>query len=229
MLALERLVNRNSPVPGSFPGWMCPAPPVVGRLQLRQRSAPVPVMIFKIWTMVAGKTPTTEPVELLLRKGKTSEIKGFTSKAGKKFDAMVFLQDKKTGKLAFEFKERKMKKPKRNPGQVIDIDDLIDSMPEDVLMVVHDRVVNRLNELQQKRTMQSMADFRPGDVVRFRTERGELVTGVLIRLNKKSVTVHTANGNRWKVAPQFLTKVERAETLDALDSMLDKVDRNTFH
>lgn len=27
-----------------------------------------------------------------------------------------------------------MKKPKRNPGQVIDIDDLIDSMPEDGLM-----------------------------------------------------------------------------------------------
>jgi hypothetical protein len=136
----------------------------------------------------------------------------------------LFCRTKRQVNWPLSLKSAKMKKPKRNPGQVIDIDDLIDSMSEDVLMVVHDRVVNRLNELQQKRTMQSMADFRPGDVVRFRTDRGELVTGVLIRLNKKSVTVHTANGNRWKVAPQFLTKVERAETLDALDSMLDKVD-----
>ncbi|MGX5056901.1 topoisomerase C-terminal repeat-containing protein [Enterobacter asburiae] len=42
----------------------------------------------------------------LLRKGKTSEIKGFTSKAGKKFDAVVTLQDKSTGKLGFEFKKK---------------------------------------------------------------------------------------------------------------------------
>jgi DNA topoisomerase-3 len=42
----------------------------------------------------------------VIKKGKTSEIKGFTSKAGKKFDAVVTLQDKSTGKLGFEFRKK---------------------------------------------------------------------------------------------------------------------------
>lgn len=50
-----------------------------------------------------------------------------------------------------------------------------------------------------------MEDFRTGDVVSFRTDDGQTVTGVLVRLNKKTVTVHTESGSRWDVAPQLLT------------------------
>lgn len=50
-----------------------------------------------------------------------------------------------------------------------------------------------------------MEDFRTGDVVSFRTDDGQTVTGVLVRLNKKTVTVHTDSGSRWDVAPQLLT------------------------
>lgn len=107
----------------------------------------------------------------------------------------------------------------RNQQQAINIDALIDDMPEAVLRTLHDRIVNRLNMLQRQRTMQSMADFRPGDVVRFQTEERE-ITGVLVRLNKKSVTVHTENGHRWNVAPQLLTLIKRPLTLDALENIL---------
>ncbi|MCS5992093.1 hypothetical protein LNP02_28445 [Klebsiella variicola subsp. variicola] len=51
--------------------------------------------------------------------------------------------------------------------------------------------------------------FGPGDVVSFRAEDGQTVTGILVRLNKKTVTVHTESGARWNVAPQLLTRIKR--------------------
>ncbi len=51
---------------------------------------------------------TQNQVETLIKKGKTGEIKGFTSnKTGKKFDAAIVLQDKTTGKLGFQFSKNK--------------------------------------------------------------------------------------------------------------------------
>ncbi|MCT4708902.1 hypothetical protein MUA04_01530 [Enterobacteriaceae bacterium H11S18] len=104
----------------------------------------------------------------------------------------------------------------RNSAQTINLVELIEDMSEEMLIALHNHIVDRLNLLQRQRTRQSMEDFRPGDVVSFRTEDGQTVTGVLVRLNKKTVTVHTANGSRWNVAPQLLTRVKRqlgAETL----------------
>jgi len=103
-----------------------------------------------------------------------------------------------------------MKKQSRgNTGQIINLAELIDDMSEDKLIALHNIIVDRLNMLHRQRTRQSMEDFRPGDVVSFRTEDGQTVTGVLVRLNKKTVTVHTESGARWNVAPQLLTRVKR--------------------
>ena len=62
---------------------------------------------FKIWTTVAGKTLTKNQIETLISKGKSAEINGFTSKAGKPFSAVVVLIDKATGQTAFDFLSRK--------------------------------------------------------------------------------------------------------------------------
>lgn len=103
-----------------------------------------------------------------------------------------------------------MKKPSSgNIGQIINLSELINDMPEEVLITLHNLIVNRLNMLHRQRTRQSMGDFRPGDVVTFRTEDGQTVTGILTRLNKKTVTVHTESGACWNVAPQLLTRVKR--------------------
>ncbi|EGN4240147.1 hypothetical protein IHZ73_004491 [Salmonella enterica] len=103
-----------------------------------------------------------------------------------------------------------MKKPSRgNTGQAINLAELIDDMAEEKLIALHNIIVNRLNMLHRQRTRQSMEDFRPGDVVSFRAEDGQTVTGVLVRLNKKTVTVHTGSGARWNVAPQLLTRIKR--------------------
>jgi predicted extracellular nuclease len=103
---------------------------------------------------------------------------------------------------------KKQKQTARSYHQTLNIDELINDLPEEILRTLHDRIVSQLNKLQRQRTMQSMADFRSGDVVRFLADGSE-ITGVLVRLNKKSVTIHTENGNRWNVAPQLLSLVKR--------------------
>lgn len=123
----------------------------------------------------------------------------------------------------------KKKQVTRSNQQAFNIDEVIDEMPEAVLKTLHDRIVNRLNVLQRQRVMQSMAEIRPGDVVSFQTDRGEIITGVLVRLNKKSVTVHTENDNRWNVAPQLLTRVKRPLIPDELENILEKSVSKALH
>jgi DNA topoisomerase-3 len=55
---------------------------------------------FVIWKEIAGKKLTKNQVKMLLEKGETSKIKGFTSKKGKKFDAKLRLVG---GKVEFCF------------------------------------------------------------------------------------------------------------------------------
>ncbi|HBA3615009.1 TPA: hypothetical protein J5F84_004884 [Escherichia coli] len=105
-----------------------------------------------------------------------------------------------------------MKKTSReNNGQLRSPESLaqiIDDMPEDVLIFLHNVIVRRLNLLQRQRNRQSMMNFCPGDRVCFCTDDGRMVTRVLVRLNKKTVTVHTENGEHWNVSPLLLTSVE---------------------
>lgn len=55
---------------------------------------------FTLWTSVAGKNLTDAQIKKLLNGEHTGVIKGFTSRAGKPFDADLFLED---GKVKFDF------------------------------------------------------------------------------------------------------------------------------
>lgn len=59
---------------------------------------------FAIWKVVARKKLTRTQAEELLTKGRTRELKGFISKGGKKFSAVLVIKE---GKLEFQFKERR--------------------------------------------------------------------------------------------------------------------------
>ncbi|MBO8128921.1 MAG: DNA topoisomerase III [Peptococcaceae bacterium] len=56
---------------------------------------------FAIWKQVAGKKISRTQAKALLQKGRTGLIKGFKSKAGKKFNAVLVLRD--GGKIEFKF------------------------------------------------------------------------------------------------------------------------------
>lgn len=59
---------------------------------------------FTIWKIVAKKKLSVAQVKLLMTSKKTELIKGFKSKAGKPFEAYLFLNQE--GKVEFEFKPR---------------------------------------------------------------------------------------------------------------------------
>ena len=61
---------------------------------------------FKIWRSICQKNLTDSQLKTLIKKGKTSLIKGFTSKQGKKFDAELIM-DMKTGSVSFDFPRTK--------------------------------------------------------------------------------------------------------------------------
>lgn len=60
---------------------------------------------FVIWKTTASKAISKAQAVKLLTKGKTDLIKGFTSKAGKPFDANLVLKEDKT--VGFDFPPRK--------------------------------------------------------------------------------------------------------------------------
>lgn len=53
-----------------------------------------------------------------------------------------------------------------------------------------------------------MARFTAGDKVRFYTPDGLLLSGLIVRLNKKTVSVETDDGGGWNVSPILLELVE---------------------
>lgn len=78
-----------------------------GRLKLMPKLAKCnnPDCDFLMFRTIAGKVPSDNQFEDILKKGKSALIKGFKSKAGKSFDAHVILGE--DYRLTFQFPERK--------------------------------------------------------------------------------------------------------------------------
>ncbi len=56
-----------------------------------------------------------------------------------------------------------------------------------------------------------LSHFSVGDRVSFQIASGERKTGVIIRLNKKTASIATDEGQHWNVHPGFLTAVDPAD------------------
>src|SRR5436309_15101625 len=86
----------------------------------------------------------------------------------------------------------------------------IDGLTEAELIDLNNRVVERLKFLNHMRAHAQMLEFRIGDRVSFQPEGRPLLTGMLTRYNKKTVTVITESGEHWNVAPGLLRRVDTA-------------------
>jgi hypothetical protein len=84
----------------------------------------------------------------------------------------------------------------------------IDHLTEAELVDLNHRIVERLRFLDQVRAHTQMLTYRIGDRVRFQPAGRPPVVGMLVRYNRKSVTVITDDGQRWNVSPALLSKVE---------------------
>ncbi len=80
----------------------------------------------------------------------------------------------------------------------------IDKLTEAELIDLNHRIVERLRFMQHARAHASMLKLRIGQRVRFKPEGRGRITGMVTRYNKKSVTVVTADGQRWNVSPGLL-------------------------
>jgi len=66
-------------------------------------------------------------------------------------------------------------------------------------------IVERLKLIHQARSTVMLANFNVGDRVRFPTGVGDEKTGVIVRLNKKTASIATDDGQRWNVHPGYLS------------------------
>ena len=82
----------------------------------------------------------------------------------------------------------------------------IDRLTEAELIDLNNRVVARLKFLSQMRAHAHMLEFSIGERVSFQPDGQPLLTGIIAKYNRKSVTVITENGQQWNVAPVFLRK-----------------------
>jgi hypothetical protein len=80
----------------------------------------------------------------------------------------------------------------------------LDEFTEVELIHLNRLIVERLRLMRQVKAHRAMTQFRVGQRVQFNSNAGQLVTGVLTKYNRKSVTVVTEQGGSWTVAPTLL-------------------------
>ncbi len=85
----------------------------------------------------------------------------------------------------------------------------IDKLTEDELIDLNNRVVARLKFFYQSRAHSLMLKFSIGDRVCFQPDGHPILSGMLTRYNKKTVTVITDSGQQWNVAPGLLRGGEK--------------------
>ncbi len=84
------------------------------------------------------------------------------------------------------------------------IEDFIKTLGEKELRYMNRLLVERLKLIHQKKSTDQMMRFNIGERVQFMDSYGVKKSGIIIRLNKKTVSIHTDDGEKWNVAPRFL-------------------------
>lgn len=86
----------------------------------------------------------------------------------------------------------------------------ISTLSEAELIDLNRRIVARLRLMRQVNAHVKMLEFKIGDRVSFHPRGRPVVTGMLTRYNRKTVTVITDQGEQWNVAPELLSMASMA-------------------
>jgi hypothetical protein len=102
-----------------------------------------------------------------------------------------------------------------NPGSVKIVDrvsavEAIKRLNEEDLLFLNRLIVERLKLISQARATTLMTSFTRGDRVGFQAPDGRMLEGMVLRLNKKTISVATDDGHQWNVAPGLLRLVQSA-------------------
>lgn len=88
------------------------------------------------------------------------------------------------------------------------IESFIKELNEEELRYLNRLIVERLKLIAQDKSTHAMSRFNLGESVRFTDHVGLMKTGKIIRLNKKTASILTTDGQHWNVAPSLLQSVE---------------------
>ena len=88
------------------------------------------------------------------------------------------------------------------------IEEFIKDLSEEELFYLNRLIVERLKLISQARSTFEMARVNIGELVEFENNDGNTITGRVIKLNKKTVSILTDEKQRWNVAPVFLRNAE---------------------
>jgi hypothetical protein len=83
----------------------------------------------------------------------------------------------------------------------------MDQFTEEELLHLNRLVVERIRLIHQVKAHRAMTQFRVGQRVQFTARDGRVITGILAKYNRKSVTVVTEDGGSWTVSPSLLLAV----------------------
>ena len=83
----------------------------------------------------------------------------------------------------------------------------IDNLSYDELIDLNHRIVERLKFLDQMQAHSQMLEFSIGEKVEFAPHGRDPIAGVIVKYNRKTVTVVTEQGQKWRVGPELLRKV----------------------
>ena len=82
----------------------------------------------------------------------------------------------------------------------------IEKLSERELIELNHRIVERLKFLSSARSYKKMTEFNIGEKVSFQVAGKGKIVGILVKYNKKTVTVLTGEGEQWNVPPHVLIK-----------------------
>ncbi len=89
------------------------------------------------------------------------------------------------------------------------IEEFIKDLTEPELLYLNRLIVERLKLISQAKSTREMAKYNIGELVQFENTDGDTITGRVIKLNKKTVSILTTGNHQWNVAPVFLRSAEK--------------------
>ncbi|MEE8056614.1 MAG: hypothetical protein V3T17_02080 [Pseudomonadales bacterium] len=87
----------------------------------------------------------------------------------------------------------------------------IDKLTEEELVELNHKVVERLKFLASFHAHNEMMQFTLGEQVSFDPPGNGRQIGILVKFNKKTVTVITESGQKWNISPHLLSKVKKVK------------------
>ena len=107
------------------------------------------------------------------------------------------------------------------------MEDLLDQLDElhyEELITLNRAIVARIKQLNTMKAQSQLQQFRIGNQVQFMSSQGDLIVGTIVRINKKTVSLVTEEGTRWKVSPSFLRKLENASPMPSDQGVIELFD-----